>query len=390
MNESRHHYFASCPRGLEQLLHKELQSLGAEQVFTVDGGVGFQGDLSVCYRANLHSRLASRVLMQMATGNYRNEDELYQATLALDWPDFFDVQHDFLVKVTAIKCPLKSLNFVTLKIKDAICDRFRHRLGKRPNVNTEHPVVRVHLFLSAQRYQLYLDTSGAALYQRGHRKSSVLAPVRENLAAGILMLAGWRPNIPLLDGMCGSGTFLLEATMMALNIAPGLKRRFAFEYLNNFDPKIWNHLHTEAQSLVRPVVLQTILGSDYDPRAIRATRNNLLEAGLLAAVQVQHGDIREARATQAEGILIANPPYGVRLGEEDKLLGLYAEIGTRLKQEFAGWRAYFLTTDMRLPRGLGLKESRRTLLFNGALECRLFEFVLVAGQYRKPKRLTEE
>ena len=245
-------YFATCPRGLEALLANEIKAAGAKDIKPTDGGVAFVGELGVCYSANLHSRIATRILMQVGQGKYATEDDLYQAAYKLNWPNWFDVKHDFMVKVTGVKCPLKSLEFATLRIKDAVCDKFRQVVDSRPYIDTKTPAVRIHAYLTAENYQLYVDTSGDALYMRGNRKASIEAPLRENLAAGILQLSGWQVGQPLLDPMCGSGTFLLEAAMMALNIAPGLKRNFGFERLKNFESDTWKKIKNTALKNVKP------------------------------------------------------------------------------------------------------------------------------------------
>ena len=382
---NREQFFATCPRGLETVLAQELADCGAFNVQPVDGGASFTGVFEICYRANLQSRVATRILWRVGQGNYASEDDIYQAVLKLDWTKWFSVDRNFMVKVTGVKCPLKSLEFVTLRIKDAVCDRFRQSFNRRPDINTREPDVRVHAYLTADQYQIYLDTSGAALYQRGFRRSSVEAPLRENLAAGILKLTGWKPGVALLDPMCGSGTFLLEAAMMALDIAPGSKRHFAFEKLNNFDQSAWQVIKQQAQKNAKQVTFQKIYGSDVDLRAVRASKTNLQEAGLLEAVQLAHKDFAELAAPAETGILIANPPYGVRIGEDEALAVLYPKMGEALKRRFAGWTAYFLTSDLRLPKLMRLSPSKRTPLFNGPLECRLFEIGLVAGSNRKEK-----
>ncbi|HQC27955.1 MAG TPA: class I SAM-dependent RNA methyltransferase [Methylotenera sp.] len=378
-------YFATCPRGLEQLLADELQTVKAKSIKLTDGGVSFDGDWAVCYAANLHSRLATRILWQVARGKYLNEEDLFNAAYKLNWPQWFDVKQDFMVKVTGVKCPLKSLEFATLKIKDAVCDKFRLAVGSRPYIDTKTPAVRIHAYLTAEEYQFYLDTSGNALYQRGNRGASIEAPLRENLAAGILKLSGWQPGQPLLDPMCGSGTFLLEAAMVALNIAPGHKRSFGFEKLNTFEPNVWNQLKTQAAAKVKPVTFQKIYGSDVDLRAVRIAKRNLEEASLLAAVQLSQQDIINVVPPADSGVLVANPPYGVRIGEGDDLALLYPKIGEALKRRFAGWNTYFLTNDFTMPKLMRLTPSKRTPLFNGPLECRLFEIKMVAGSNRKDK-----
>lgn len=376
-------YFATCPRGLEQLLADELLQVSAKSIKLTDGGVSFDGDWAVCYAANLHSRIATRILWQVARGKYLNEEDLFEAAYKLNWSQWFDVKNDFMVKVTGVKCPLKSLEFATLKIKDAVCDKFRMAVGSRPYIDTKTPVVRIHAYLAVDEYQFYLDTSGAALYQRGNRGASIEAPLRENLAAGILKLSGWQVGQPLLDPMCGSGTFLLEAAMIALDMAPGYKRSFGFEALRNFEPHVWQKLKSQAAAKVKAVSFQKIYGSDIDLRAVRIANKNLEEAGLLAAVQLSQVDIVNVIPPADSGVLVANPPYGVRIGESDDLALLYPKMGEALKRKFAGWNTYFLTNDLTMPKLMRLTPSKRTPLYNGALECRLFEIKMVAGSNRK-------
>ncbi len=376
-------FFATCPRGLEALLADELSALGARSLAPTDGGVGFAGDLLLSYRANLESRVATRVLWQVGRGKYRSEDDLYQSAHALQWPTWFKVERTFMVKVTAVRCPLRSLEFVTLRIKDAVCDRFREACGSRPSIDTRQPDVRIHAYLTADEYRFYLDTSGNALYQRGLRRNSVEAPLRENLAAGILKLTGWQPGTPLLDPMCGSGTFLLEAAMMALDIAPGSGRTFGFEKLENFDATAWREMRQAAKARAKPVEFQHIYGSDADLRAVRVAKQNLEQADLLEAVWLSQKDVSQVDAPATSGTLVANPPYGVRIGEQEELAALYPKIGEILKKKFAGWNAHFLTSDMRLPKLMRLAPSKKTPLFNGPLECRLFEIRMVAGSNRK-------
>lgn len=378
-------FFATCPRGLESLLVLELQAVGGRAVKATDGGVSFDGDWSTCYAANLNSRIATRILWQVGRGKYLNEQDLYNAAYKLSWPQWFEVKHDFMVKVTGVKCPLKSLEFATLKIKDAVCDKFRQAVGSRPYIDTKTPAVRIHGYLTADEYQFYLDTSGAALYQRGNRGASIEAPLRENLAAGIIQLSGWCPGEPFLDPMCGSGTFLLEAAMLALDIAPGLKRDFGFEKLRTFESDSWKKIKQQALGKVKKMAFQKIYGSDMDLRAVRVTKQNLEAAGLLEAVQVAHVDMLDVVPPAEHGVMVANPPYGVRIGEDAALAELYPKMGEALKRKFAGWNTYFLTSDLRMPKLMRLTPSKRTPLFNGPLECRLFEIKMVAGSNRKEK-----
>ena len=375
-------FFATCPRGLEEKLAGELAALGATRIEAVAGGVGFTGTRETCYRANLWSRLATRILWRVAHGPYRSEEDIYRLANGVAWHERFGVRRTLRVYMTAIRSPLKSLDFTTLRIKDAVCDRFRAETGERPSVDTAEPDVRIHAFLTDREATLYLDTSGDPLYKRGYKYASVEAPLKENLAAGILLLAGWAPGTKLFDPMCGSGTFLLEAALMAHDIAPGLARKFGFFRLNDFDAALWQRLLDEAKARRRPASPQPIWGSDVSADQVERARQNLAAAELHDAVQLQRADLLELTAPAGEGVMVANPPYGVRLEEQERLVAFYPKLGDALKKNFAGWRCYFISADMRLPKLIGLKASKRTPLYNGALECRLFEFKMVSGQMR--------
>lgn len=372
-------FFAPCPRGLEAELAKELTELGAEDALPSSGGVAFKGDLRMAWRVNLWSRLAVRVLQQVAQGRYRGEDDLYAAALALPWPEWFGPERTLAVHTVAHASPLKSLNFASLRIKDAVCDRFRADGGERPSVDTRSPDVPLLLYLERDAYTLYLDLTGAPLNRRGFRREAAAAPLNENLAAGILRLAGWRPDIPLLDPMMGGGTLLLEAAMLALNIAPGLKRHFAFEHLNSFDRVEWARLRKDAQAAAQAPRALPIYGCDIDAAMVRATETNLHAAGVLDCVRLKQADALTVGAPAAAGVLVSNPPYGVRLPQSDPA-AFYRALGDALKQRFAGWSAWLLSADPELPRRIGLKATRRIPLYNGALECRLYEYRLVSGR----------
>lgn len=412
-------FFAPCPRGLEEALAAELHELGARAPLAVGkqvpGGVHFAGPWAAGMAANLHSRIASRVLLRIAHSDYRNEQDIYALTMAQAWEDWFSARQTLRVDVTAIKAPLKSLEFVTLRIKDAVCDRLREKTGERPSVDTAQPDVRVFAFLTAQEATLYLDTSGEALFKRGWRLDKGAAPLRENLAAGILRLAGWRqgamPTVPLYDPMCGSGTVLAEAAQMALGVPAGVMRRFGFEKLRGFDITAWQALKAQALDAQRAARVRAasleIYGSDISGDMLVKARANLERAGV-PDVALKQVDARGmAPPCDKPGIIVTNPPYGERIeirgrrgartedGEEERGAsfqrarpdGVDAEffraLGDALKQRFAGWSAYVLTADNGLPGQMRLRESRRTPLFNGAIECRLFRFDMTAGSLRK-------
>ncbi len=385
-------FFAPCPRGLEALLAEDVRAAGAlgTSVKIIPGGVQFAGDWRCGYTVNLESRIASRVLWRVASGAYQKEDDIYQLAMSVDWPALFALERTLRVYVTAIKSPLKSLEFITLRVKDAVCDRFRTVCGQRPSVNTAQPDVRIHLFLTADRVTLYIDTSGEPLWQRGHKIAKVEAPVKENLAAGILRLIGWQPGIPLYDPMCGSGTFLLEAAQMSLNDAPGLSREageFGFEKLKNFNAALWRELKQTAAARrdMAPARLD-ISGADISRDAVARARQNLDYAGIGDLVSVQQGDILQLTPSATPGIVIANPPYGERLGEVESLAAFYPHLGDALKKNYAGWNCWFLTADPALPKGIGLSVKRKIPLFNGPLECRLLHYPMVAGGNRPARK----
>jgi putative N6-adenine-specific DNA methylase len=388
VNAKAEKFFAPCPRGLEPVLAQELAALGGADIVAVDGGVHFSGEMTLAWRANLESRIASRVLWRVGQARYRSEEDIYKATLALPWPRWFDVEQTLRVNLVATRSPLKSLDFTTLRIKDAVCDSFRAQCGKRPSVDTHAPDVRIHAFLDADTVTLYLDLSGEPLFKRGWRGATGEAPLRENLAAGIVRLSGWDGVEALLDPMCGSGTLVIEAAMIALDIAPGGHRSFGFEKLKNFDRAAWERMQADALAREKPRTALPIYGSDLYGDELRYARANANSAGLDGVITLKQANVLEMPAPASSGVIVTNPPYGVRLGDTDDLAAFYPKLGDALKQKFSGWRAYILSGDMALPKLIRLSASKRTVLFNGALECRLFEIKVVAGSARKVRPAT--
>ena len=391
-------YFCPCPRGMEQALADEIAEIAQTTNSAtlkvhnqVPGGVHASGALQDAYRLNLHSRIASRVLMRMANRTYANENDIYDLVLEQPWEDWFGVDATIRVDITAIKSPLTSLEFTTLKIKDAVCDRFRDQFGKRPSVDTREPDMRIVGFLDQRNFTIYLDTSGEALFKRGWRQETGDAPLRENLAAGILRVAGWKPGTPLFDPMCGSGTILVEAAQMVQGIPPGARRRFAFEKFRGFERRAWD----EMKAAIKPNPLPaepTIFGSDISGDMVAMARNNLKNAGILFEVPLKQIEAQQVQPpTVVPGLLVTNPPYGERIGvrgdstipQDEMAVGFYQQLSTTLKQRFAGWTVFLFTADLGLPKMLRLKEARKTPFFNGALECRLFRFDMVAGFNRR-------
>ncbi|WP_440965921.1 THUMP domain-containing class I SAM-dependent RNA methyltransferase [Massilia sp. GER05] len=391
-------YFCPCPRGMEQALADELaeiaQTTGSTSLKVhnqVPGGVHCSGTDTDAYRINLHSRIASRVLLRIANRTYANENDIYDLVLEQPWEDWFSVDHTIRVDITAIKSPLTSLEFTTLKIKDAVCDRFRDQFGRRPSVDTRTPDMRIMGFLDQRNFTIYLDTSGEALFKRGWREETGDAPLRENLAAGLLRVAGWKPGMTLFDPMCGSGTILIEAAQMVQGIPPGARRRFAFEKFRNFNARAWQEMKTAIKPNPLPAE-PTIFGSDISGDMVAMTRHNLRSAGILFEVPLKQIEAQQVQPpTNEPGLLVTNPPYGERIGvrgdstipQDEMAVGFYQQLSATLKQRFAGWTVYLFTADLGLPKMLRLKESRKTPFFNGALECRLFRFDMVAGFNRR-------
>ena len=380
------HFFVPCPKGLEGELAAELGEIGVEEVRPAPGGVAFRGNLPLAWKVNLWSHLAVRVLWRVGEGPYQQESDLYDGALKVDWPSLFDVSRTLAVHTLARHSPLQSLNFASLKIKDAVCDRFRATCGERPSVDTHTPDVPLVLYLTDERYSLYVDLSGEPLNRRGFRVEPAAAPLNENLAAGLIRLSGWRPGTPFFDPMMGGGTLLIEAAMMWLNRAPGLNRHFAFENLSSFDRIAWQRLRKDAEGDALEPESLPIFGSDIDPQMVRAAGLNLKAADLLDCVQLLEADFLEVDAPPVDpGVIVCNPPYGVRLSLEDvhdSAANFYHAMGDVLKQRYAGWSAYFISADEQFPKTIGLSASRRTPLFNGPLECRFFEYRLVSGSNR--------
>ncbi|MBO2979068.1 THUMP domain-containing class I SAM-dependent RNA methyltransferase [Burkholderia pseudomallei] len=414
-------FFAPCPRGLEAALAAELAQIAARHAIApydagaqVPGGVHFRGAWAAGMAANLHSRIASRVLLKIAHRPYRNEQDVYALALEQPWERWFASTQTLRVDITAIKSPLKSLEFATLRVKDAICDRLREKTGARPSIDTAQPDVRVFAFLTAGDCTLYLDTSGEPLFKRGWRLDKGAAPLRENLAAGILRLAGWTPGTPLYDPMCGSGTFVAEAAQIALGVAPGVERRFGFEKLKQYDITAWQTLKVAAMDAKRAARGKRddllIFGSDISGDMLEKARANLERAGVPSLWLKQIDARNMTPPAAAPGVIVTNPPYGERIevrgrgprgdvretgknrGGDEAFRRTHADspdseffraLGDALKQRFASWQAFMLSSDRTLPGQLRLRESAKTPLFNGALECRLFRFDLIAGSIRQ-------
>ena len=373
--------FVTCTRGLEAPLSQELEQIKCQDIRAVDGGVACKGGMEQVYRINLHSRTASRVLLRLTKSGYRNEQDIYKAAKNIRWTDWFDLEQTFKVKVEGKRAQVKSLDFVGLKIKDAVCDVFRDACGARPSVGKIRPDIRIHAFINERDIQIFIDTSGEALFKRGYRQDTGEAPMRENLAAGLLLLAGYDGTQPFQDPFCGSGTIVIEAAWIATRRAPGLMRRFGFEKLKNFDAALWKKLQHEAETQIRPAPAP-ISGSDNDRHMIRAAVANAQAAEVDTFIRFEVKDAQDTRPNGEGGILISNPPYGVRLAEVQALQALYPQLGAWLKQHYAGWLAGMFTGDRDMPKFMRLSPKRKIPLYNGNLDCRLFLMDMVKGSNR--------
>jgi 23S rRNA (guanine2445-N2)-methyltransferase / 23S rRNA (guanine2069-N7)-methyltransferase len=378
---SHRHFFATAPKGIEPLLADELRALGALDVAEGRSGVAFSGPLEIAYRACLWSRLASRVLLPLATFPATSPEELYAGVRAIDWSEHLSTESTLVVDASVSGSKITHSHYAALKIKDAVVDQFRDRTGDRPSVDAERPDLRINLYLLRDTATLSLDLSGDSLHRRGYRDEGVLAPLKENLAAAILIRAGW-PEIAarggaLVDPMCGSGTLLLEGAYMAGDIAPGLLRpHYGFLRWRGHDADCWQRLMEEAQTrraagLAR---IPTIVGYDADHKAIRAAWANIEQAGLREQIHVERREVAALVAPSGEsanGLLVVNPPYGERLGEVEALKEVYGTLGDRLKEQFVGWKAAIFTGNVELGKKLGLRAKKLHTLYNGALECKL-------------------
>lgn len=372
--------YAPCPQGLEEALTAEMQALGFDDAQAGRAGCAFSTDWSGIQRANLYSRLATRILVQVGQGDLDHEDDLLDLAYSVPWERWFGPEDTLRVDTSAIKSPVHSLQYCNLRVKDGICDRLRDREGARPSIDTVRPDARVQLFMEGTHATLYLDTSGESLFKRGWRLDKGEAPLRENLAAGMLALAGWDPAAPLVDPFCGSGTILIEAAWIALGVPPGISRPFGFERMRQHDARRWRDLKDDARSRIRPQLDTPIVGYDIDERAIEFARANAERAWLTdETIRFEVGDARHIQAPASEGWIVTNPPYGERMEIADEF---WREWSACLKRQFAGWQAHVISSDMKLPQRMRLKPVRRIPLHNGSLDCRLFAFELVPAGYR--------
>ncbi len=382
-------FYAVCPLGLEELLASELTACGAKGLKIQRAGIVFEGSMAVAMRACLTSRIASRILMRLGVSDYEDEEDIYNFACRTKWEEHFGPSQSIRVDVNAHRSPLRSLDFTLLRVKDGICDRFMHFMNERPNVERTNPDIRIFAFVNERYCTFYLDLCGEALFKRGWRRDKGEAPLKENLAAGLLRLAGWTPEMPLTDPFCGSGTIAIEAAQIACNMAPGLNRKFLFENFSDFDRDVWQEMKDDARAAVNRHAQVKIAASDISSIVVQKAVENARAAGLGALLEdkrltFERCDAREVKPMAESGLVVTNPPYGEQSNPKSaSVAAMMKNVSDNFKHEFAGWTAWLLTSDRQLPRQMRLSESRKIPLFNGPLECRFFKFDLVKGSFRK-------
>ncbi|ELR97779.1 class I SAM-dependent RNA methyltransferase [Gloeocapsa sp. PCC 73106] len=368
-------YFATVARGLEAIASQELTALGAKDVQEAFTGVSFTGDKSLLYRVNLWVRTIFHVLMPIKTIKCADREQLYQQVRSIDWREYLSSDRTFAVNCTGGNPQLNHTHYSALQIKNAIVDQQREQGGQRSSIDIHHPDLLINAHITGDNCILSLDSSGESLHRRGYRPAMGLAPLKETLAAGLLELAQWRPGIAFFDPLCGSGTLPIEATLKALNIAPGLYReRFGFESWSDFDPDLWQQLRTEAKKSQLSQLRSPIVGSEADSNILKQAQHNAQLCGVQDHIQLLCHNLATVSPPCDSGIIITNPPYGKRIGEVTELASLYQLLGNVLKQRFRTWRVYVLTGNQELAKKIGLKPSRRFKVYNGNIPCNLLEF----------------
>lgn len=366
-------YYAMTSIGLESALEQELLSLGLkpQRDFL---GARFEGDFEVCARANLGSRVATRILMELFSFKANNNDQLYNEIRKFPFEEYFSQQDSIRVNATVQDSFFKDNRFVALKVKDAIVDRFRDLTGERPSVEKKNPDVIIQVRVYHNEIDVSFDTSGDSLSHRGYREVSTMAPLREHLAAGLLSLAGWKGDTCVIDPMCGSGTFVIEAALQALNKFPGLdRRRFGFHKLSFFDASVWEKVSQEFLDLEKTETPLRFYGFDINRQAIAAAKANAESAGVSEFCEFKRFSVQELRPPVESGLLIINPPYGERLASPE-IQDSYRDLGFALKNHFRGWTCWVISGNKDLVGLMGLKSSARIPVWNGPIECRFLKY----------------
>ncbi len=370
--------------GLENVLAEELKKLGATSVEPGKRVVYFRGDTALLYRANYLCRTALHILKPVGVFTVRNEKELYEKVKRIDWPALFDVRKKFMISGSVFHSSLTHSHYVALKTKDAIADLFREKTGKRPFVSKENPQIIIDVHLSHDKCTISLDSSGESLHKRGYRIAADKAPLNEVLAAGMIKLSQWKKDGDFIDPMCGSGTLPIEAALEAMHIPAGYYRKsFAFEHWNDFDAELWKTIREKASEKITEYDFP-IIASDKSYKAFSMARINLKQAGLHKDIVLLNKPFEKVNPESGKGILMFNPPYGIRL-EDNHLIELYQHIGDVLKNKFQGYEAWIITGNLQAAKFIGLKPSKKIVLYNGPVESRLIQFEMYAGSRKQKK-----
>lgn len=378
-------YIVKTFHGLEELVYKELKGIGAKDIRILKRAVSFRGTQEVLYKANYWLRTGIAILQPIHEFKATNEDELYEGAKKFKWTDMMGMSETFSVHATVYSPHFNHSQFVGLKVKDAIADQFREQIGGRPNVDPKNADYRISVHIATNKVTISLDSSGDPLFKRGYRVDQWKAPINEVLAAGILELAGYNGTRPLLDPMCGSGTFLFEGAMIASNIPSGAKRKqFGFMNWLDFDKNLWQQIQDEAIEH-RKLMTTKAVGIDIAGGAINAANKNLENFSAKRNVQFYRNDFLHFAPKEDNGLLIINPPYDKRIGHM-KIDEFYGEIGRRLKHAYAGWDAWIISTNADAMKNIGLKPSKKITLFNGPLECQLCHYELFSGKHKEYKK----
>jgi putative N6-adenine-specific DNA methylase len=370
-------YFATVARGLETLAAQELEGLGAQQVTPEFCGVTFAGDLELLYRVNLWARLPFRILVKLQTFACRDTRDLYAGIQTIPWQDYLAPAQTLAVTATGKNAQLNHTHFTALQVKNAIVDQQQAYFGERSSVDTQAPDIRINIHIERDHCVVSLDSSGESLHRRGYRPAVGLAPLKESLAAALIQQTQWQGTLPLLDPMCGSGTLLIEACLLALNVAPGLFReQFGFQHWADFDPTLWQQCLAQAEADQKRTVAVPIVGSDRNYTVIEQAEQNAYRSGVSDYVQWQTLALEQVEAPASEGVVLCNPPYGERLGRDEDLGALYKLLGNVLKQRFKGWTAYILSGNKALAQSIGLKSAQRFPVWNGSIACQWMKYEL--------------
>lgn len=369
---------AKTMAGLEELLAQELTDLGAKEVKVLKRAVSFVGDRALMYKANYLSRLALRILMPLNTFKVKNEKDLYVGVGKVNWRKYVTMEGTIAVDSLNSNSIFNNSMFVSLKTKDAIVDQFRRLYGKRPSVDTRHPDLRINVHLVEDECTISIDSSGESLHHRGYRNQADKAPINEVLAAGLVKMSGFEGQCHFVDPMCGSGTLLIEAAMVAMRMPAGYYRKeFGFEFWNDFDQQLWDQIRDDADAEIGDFEYE-IVGGDRSKKAISIARENMHFARLHKDVSLLHVPMEDINPPEGPGIMVTNPPYGERLEEED-ILDLYRALGDSMKSNFQDYNVFVISSNIPALKNIGLKASRRIPIYNGPLECRIFKFEIYAG-----------